>query len=145
MCLNHHDRSFGIQKIYDLHIKKEYKPETLFSAAAIFDRYLAHVGPENFPKSEIVSLSAVSMLMAAKLEQPISPSFLIMIHLLTEDEQRVATKANLIALEEKILVAMNFDFNFPGPIQSLERYLRILGYDLNKIILTSLSRSANSP
>lgn len=37
-------------------------------------------------------------------------------------------------MEEKILVAMDFDFNFPGPIQSLERYLRILGYDLNKII-----------
>jgi len=74
------------------------------------------------------------MLMAAKLEQPISPSFLRMIHLLTEDEQRIATKNKLIDLEEKILIAMHFDFNFPGPIQSLERYLRLLNYDLNKII-----------
>jgi len=85
-AINHHDRSFGIQKIFDLHIKKEYKPETLFTAAAIFDRYIAFVGVDSFPKEDIVCLSAISMLMAAKLEQPISPSFMRMIHLLTEDE-----------------------------------------------------------
>lgn len=27
-----HDRSFAIQKLYDLHNKKDYKPETLFTA-----------------------------------------------------------------------------------------------------------------
>lgn len=73
--ITHHDRSFGIQKIYDLHIKKEYMPETLFTAASIFDRYILKVGPENFPKNDIACLAAISMLMAAKLEQPISPSF----------------------------------------------------------------------
>ena len=30
---------------------------------------------------------------------------------------------------------MGFDFNFPGPMQTMERYLRILGYDTNKTIL----------
>lgn len=29
---------------------------------------------------------------------------------------------------------MGFDFNFPGPIQSMERYLRVLGYDLNQTV-----------
>jgi hypothetical protein len=29
---------------------------------------------------------------------------------------------------------MGFDFNFPGPIQSMERFLRILSYDTNKTI-----------
>ena len=29
---------------------------------------------------------------------------------------------------------MGFDFNFPGPVQSMERYLRILDYDLNRTI-----------
>jgi len=32
-------------------------------------------------------------------------------------------------------MTLGFDFNFPGPIQSMERYLRILDYDLNKTIL----------
>ena len=31
-----------------------------------------------------------------------------------------------------MLVKMNFDYNFPGPIQSLERFMRILNYDLNR-------------
>lgn len=45
-----HDRSYGIQKIFDLHMKKEYKPESLFVAAAIFDRYINAVGVLNFSK-----------------------------------------------------------------------------------------------
>lgn len=35
------DRSYAVQKIFDLHVKKEYKIETLFIAVSIFDRYLA--------------------------------------------------------------------------------------------------------
>jgi hypothetical protein len=30
---------------------------------------------------------------------------------------------------------MGFDFNFPGPIQTMERYLRVLNYDTNKTIM----------
>jgi hypothetical protein len=44
------------------------------------------------------------------------------------------TKKDLIDLEANILVALGFDFNFPGPVQSMERYLRILNYDLNKTV-----------
>jgi len=38
--LTAHDRSYGIQKIFDLHQKKDYKVETLFIATNIFDRYI---------------------------------------------------------------------------------------------------------
>ena len=66
--MTEYDRSYGIQKIFDLHIKKDYKPETLFVAASIFDRYIYMIGIQNFPKSEVVSLATISMLMSAKLE-----------------------------------------------------------------------------
>jgi hypothetical protein len=115
-----------------LHIKKEYKNETLFVATSIFDRYINSVGASNFPKSQIVCLSTISILLAAKLEQPISPSFTRMISLLTEEEKKLVTKQKLIDLETNILITFGFDFNFPGPIQSMERYLRLLDYDLNK-------------
>jgi hypothetical protein len=69
--------------------------------------------------------------MAAKLEQPISPSFTRMISLLGEDEKKLVTKQKLIDLETNILIIFGFDFNFPGPLQSMERYLRLLDYDLN--------------
>ena len=71
-ALNEHitayDRSYGIQKIFDRHQKKEYKPETLFIAAGILDRYINMVGVQHFPKSQMVSLATICVLMSAKLE-----------------------------------------------------------------------------
>jgi hypothetical protein len=126
------DRSYAIQKLYDLHLRKEYQPETLFTAQQILDRYLFCIGHKSFPRERICRLATIAMLMAAKLEQPISPSFLRMINLLSDDEKRDVNKANLIALETDILFKLGFDFNFPGPIQYLERFLRVLDYDMNK-------------
>jgi hypothetical protein len=128
------DRSYAVQKIFDLHVKKEYKIETLFIAVNIFDRYLANIGHWTFPRDQVCLLATISILIAAKLEQPISPSFLRMIGLLTEEEQRQVSKGALIELEARILVKMGFDFSFPGPIQAMERYLRLLGFDNNKIV-----------
>ena len=129
-----HDRSYAVQKIFDLHIKKEYKVETLFIAVNVMDRYLATIGFWNFPRESMCKLATICMLMAAKLEQPISPSFTRMINLLTDDERKNVTKQSLIELEAEILTRMGFDFNFPGPIQTMERFLRVLDYDLNKTV-----------
>lgn len=82
----------------------------------------------------MISLATVSVLMAAKLEQPMSPSFNKMISLLTIEEKKYVNKRALIDLEAQILMTLGFDFNFPGPIQSMERYLRIMNYDLNGTI-----------
>ena len=62
------DRSYGIQKIFDLHMKKEYKVETLFIAAGIFDRYIYMKGHANFPRTFVLHLAVISVLMSAKLE-----------------------------------------------------------------------------
>jgi hypothetical protein len=40
----------GIQKIIEIHEKKEYEIESLFLAANIFDRYLYQVGVKNMHK-----------------------------------------------------------------------------------------------
>jgi hypothetical protein len=40
-------------------------------------------------------------------------------------------KEDLVELEEKILRLLGFDFNFNGPKQFLDRYLRVLGFDSN--------------
>ena len=39
-----YDRSYAIQKIFDLHMNKDYKKETLFMACNILDHYLYKVG-----------------------------------------------------------------------------------------------------
>lgn len=106
----------------------------MFIAASIFDRYLASVGHWNFPREHICRLSTVSILIAAKLEQPIAPSFARMILNLSEDEQKNVKKEHLLDLEHKILVQLGFNVTFTGPVECMERYLRILNYDNNKII-----------
>ena len=57
-----------------------------------------------------------------------------MINLLTIEEKKYVSKKFLVELESQILVKMGFDFNFPGPMQSMERFLRILNYSKSKTI-----------
>jgi hypothetical protein len=54
--------------MYELHLKKDYKDETLFTAVNIFDKYLSSIGVLNFKKSNLMTLVVISLLMAAKLE-----------------------------------------------------------------------------
>lgn len=128
-------RAAGIQKIMHLHQEKGYKIETLFMASSIFDRYLSLLGHWNYPIQKIVNLSTISILLAAKLEQPMQPSFSRMISLLSESEKKQITKQDLVALETDILIRFGFDFNFPGPIDSIQRYLRLVGYDKDRSVV----------
>jgi len=98
------------------------------------DRYLYKIGYKNFPREKICQLAVISLLLAAKLEQPIQPSFNRMINLLSDSEKKHMTKDSLVDLECKIIFELNFDFNFPGPMESVERYLRIMEYDHKKIV-----------
>ena len=123
------DRSYGIQKIMDLHAKKDYRDETLFLAANILDKYMISIGVENFKKEKMIHLATVCTLIGAKIEEPIAPCFKRMMLELTEIEQQYVTdKKDLIKLEGKVLAALGFNINFPGPIPALERYERILNY-----------------
>ena len=40
----------------------------------------------------------------------------------------------MVDLEAHMLITFGFDFNFPNPIHSMERYLRILNYDKNQTV-----------
>ena len=101
------DRERLINILQDLNRKKEYKQETLHMAGSIADRYLRIIlAKNNQPIPNLYCLGATCMLMAAKLEQPISPSFNRMIALLPSYEQKKFKKQDLINLEEKILIAL---------------------------------------
>ena len=93
------------------------------------------VDVKNFRPSQVLHLAVISVLMAAKLEQPISPSFNRMINLLPDEERKYVTKKQLILLEQDIIQKLGFDFNFPGPMQSMERFLRLLNYDQNPTVI----------
>ena len=74
-------------------------------------------------------LATVAILIAAKIEQPISPSFNRMIKLLPKSQQFQVGKEDLIDLEEQIVKTLEFDFSYASPITFLERYQRIMAID----------------
>lgn len=69
-----------------------------------------------FDEMKIVFIVTTCMLIAAKLEQPIAPSFEKMISLLHEHEKKDITRQKIMDLEASILIILGFDFNYPGPI-----------------------------
>lgn len=54
-----------------------------------------------------------------------TPSIKRMIKLLTPQEQVGLEKEDVIALEEKVLTRLQFDFNYPSSLTFLERFLRL--------------------
>lgn len=63
---------------------KNYKIETTFLAVSIADRHLVSCVVVKKEVPCLIRLAATCMLIAAKLEQPISPSFRVLIKLLFE-------------------------------------------------------------
>lgn len=126
---SYEDRERLVSIVQDLHKKKEYKVETLHLASSIADRYLSIILSKGKSVPNLFALGATVMLMAAKVEQPISPSFNRMIALLPQTEQRRISKQDLINLEEQILLTLEFQIHYVGPIPFLERYQRLLSLD----------------
>lgn len=113
--------------IEDLHRHKGYKIDTLMLAVSVADRYLVNLAVENQKAPCLVTLGVTCLLMAAKLEQPMHPSFNIMIRLLADTQGLFVTKQALITLEEKIIRALEFSMHFCSTVPFLERYQLVLG------------------
>ena len=104
---------FVIEKIHEI---KEYKIETMFSAMSIADRYLEKLAQAQIKAPCLVTLGITSLLMAVKIEEPISPSFERMINLLKKYDINSISKQDLIDLEEQIIVKLDFCLRDVSPI-----------------------------
>ena len=108
---------------------KEYKLDTLYLAVSLADRYLVNIAVRGEKAPCLISLAVICILMAAKMEQPISPSFNRMILLLYENHKIKLKKVDLLDLEEKILRTLEFSCHHISAVPFLERFLRIFGVD----------------
>jgi hypothetical protein len=123
------DRDEIVKLMKLLHSEKKYKNETLHIAVSIMDRYHAALArpPSRRPPSK-GAIATICMLMAAKLEQPISPSFTRMINLVPRKYAANLDKQTLIALERDIIFAFQFDLQFASTLLYSQRLLKILGF-----------------
>ena len=81
------ERQIGVQTLYDLNKKADYKIETLFMAASIFDRYLQATNFQALNNNNVLCLAATCILIGAKMEEPRHPSFNNVIGYLESEEQ----------------------------------------------------------
>ena len=73
-----------VRLIEQLVVLREYKIETIFLALSLADRYLAQITVKKEQAPCLIILATTCVLIAAKLEQPVSPSFNLMINLVNE-------------------------------------------------------------
>lgn len=57
-----------------------------------------------------------------------------MINMLPDTERKGMTKETLVDLEFDIIVKLGFEFNYPGPKECVDRFLRVIEYDHRKIV-----------
>ena len=79
----------------------------------------------------------ISTLLGAKLEQPMHPSFNIMLKLLKDTHNVTIDKKVLLHLEMDILKNLQFSMHFVSPIPFLERYQMIFGLEKAQLDLDS--------
>lgn len=125
---NCHRRNWVIL-IEHLHLIKQYKLETLYLAVSIADRYLSKLAKTGKPSPCSETLAVTSILVAAKVEEPISPSVNIMRSLLEEFFDITLEKQNMLDMERQILLVLEFSVHHVSPISLMERYLRIFDID----------------
>ena len=79
-----------------------------------------------------MALACVSVLLAVKCEEDQDPSFANMILLLSPFERQGLSKETLEELELDILTRFGYEFNYPGPFESLHRFLRLVNLNKNQ-------------
>ena len=115
--------------IEELHGIKEYKPQTLFTAVRIADRYLALSLDKGQPLPCLVTLALTSLLLGAKLEEPMGPSVDMLLKLLKEKHSINLKKSDVFGLEESIIRLLDFNLRSSSPLDFLERFIRIFDLD----------------
>lgn len=122
-------RQHMITLLEALNQEKEYKPETLYLAVSLCDRYLVNLLIKDEKAPCLITLSVIATLMAAKLEQPMQPNFNRMVRLVKNKWDVTLTRLKLIELERDIIDKLDFELHYTGPLLFLERFLRIYNLD----------------
>lgn len=123
-----------VQKIFDLHDKKKYRSETLFTAVNIMDRYLYSTGHWTFPRDDCQILAPTCLFLAAKMDEAKAPSYDGLLSVIDKREDIRVTRKSIGAMESDILIALGFDLSLPGPVVPIERFLHLLGINRVKIL-----------
>ena len=115
--------------IEDLWKSRKYKIETFYLAVNIADHYLMKLASLNRVAPCLVHLGTTALLLAAKIEESLSPCVINLIILIKKKHQIKIEKKALINLESSIIRELAFDIRFISPLDFLERLQRLFCVD----------------
>ncbi len=119
-------------RIIDLCQKKKYKQETIHLALNVFDTVLESGCLPKFSEDTMPLLLLTSVILAAKVEQPLTPSIKMTIKYLENNERLLVSKEQVMEWERLFLQIVDFDFSFLSPLTFLERFLRLVNIEADE-------------
>mmetsp|Transcript_1643 Transcript_1643/g.2406 ORF Transcript_1643/g.2406 Transcript_1643/m.2406 type:complete len:140 (+) Transcript_1643:538-957(+) len=118
-----------VHLIEHIHALKSYRELTLYLAVSIADRYLAEIAAKGVQAPKVVLLAAVSLLLAAKINESKLPNFNNMTILASEHLQTKIEIVELTRLERQILIELEFDLQSEVTLNFVERFLQLFYLD----------------
>jgi len=113
-------RSYLVDYLIEVHYKFKLQPETLYVTVGLLDRYLA--AQPDVPKAHLQLLGISALHIAAKYEEIYPPA----LDKLVKVTQSNITLPEVVAMELRILTALDFDLVWPSALRFLERFVRVL-------------------
>lgn len=104
--------------LVEVHLKFKLLPETLYICVSIIDRFLEK---RFVPRGEYQLLGITAMLIACKYEERYPPVIEDFVHI----SDNTYSREQMVALEFKILMNLEFNLTFPTCYRFLERFAKI--------------------
>ena len=115
-------RAILIDWLVDVHLKHKMVPETLYLTVSLIDRYLEKIQVTR-DKLQLVGITA--LFIAAKYEEIYPPH----IRDYVEVTDNTFSKYEILEMEGKMLLALNFNLTVPSALRFFDRYARIVIFD----------------
>jgi cyclin B len=113
-------RAVLIDWLVEVHLKYKLRPETLFLAISILDRFLAR---KRVARKKLQLVGVVSTLIAAKYEEIYPPKISDLVYIC----DKAYTKAEILEMEIVVLNVLEFQLRVPTAMQFLDRYAKVNG------------------
>jgi len=118
--INPRMRAVLIDWLVEVHMKYKLRPETLFLAVAILDRFLAR---KRVSRKRLQLVGVAATLIAAKYEEIFPPKLSDLVYIC----DKAFTKNDILEMEIVVLNVLSFQLRVPTAVQFLDRFAKVSG------------------
>ena len=131
-----------VELMEQLIIAYGHETEAFFYATNIADRYLAIQAVYKKSAPSLIELGIVSILLAIKLLHHVNPGLNTLVKTVNEWDILQIERENLLNLERKVLIALDFGLHFESPTCFLDRFEVLIGSKVFNVDKSSSSETS---